>query len=70
VSSTEHLPSSFPKSLGRPYPSKEEESPTAGSARSNQQVSPELAGFIERVVVPALVKRYIAQLSPTGERGE
>jgi len=41
-----------------------------------RKVSPEVEGFIERVVVPALVKRYIRELqqgkqpTPTGSVGE
>jgi len=45
------------------------ESATAASAKSTRQVRPETARFIERVLVPALVKRYIAKLSSTGEQG-
>jgi hypothetical protein len=45
------------------------ESTTAVSAKSTRQVRPETARFIERVLVPALVKRYIAKLSSTGEQG-
>jgi len=41
-----------------------------------RKVCPEVKGFIERVVVPALVKRYIRELeqgkqpNPTGSVGE
>ena len=45
------------------------ESTAAVSARSTRQVRPETARFIERVLVPALVKLYIAKLSSTGEQG-
>jgi len=50
-------------------PTKKRVKSATSSAKSTRQVSPEVAGFIERVVVPALVKRYIAQLSSTGEHG-
>jgi hypothetical protein len=70
VSSKERRSNSFPTDVSHPCPPKAAESVAAGSARSTRQVSAEVAGFIERVVVPALVKRYIAQLSSTGERGE
>jgi hypothetical protein len=46
-------------------PTEERVESATESARSTGQVSPEVAGFIERVVVPALVKRYISQLSST-----
>jgi hypothetical protein len=50
-----------------------ESKPKAGAAR---KVSPEVQGFIERVIVPALVKRYIRELqqgkqpNTTGSIGE
>ena len=45
------------------------ESTAAVSAKSTRQVRPETARFIERVLVPALVKLYIAKLSSTVEQG-
>jgi hypothetical protein len=70
VSSKEDQSKSFPTDVSQGCPPKEAESVAACAAGSTRQASPEVAAFIERVVVPALVKRYIAQLSSTGERGE
>jgi hypothetical protein len=50
-------------------PTRERVESATEAARSTRQVSPEVAGFIERVVVPALVKRYISQLSSSREHG-
>lgn len=68
VSSKEDQLNFFP--VSQPRLAKEAEPAPESSAKSTRQVSPEVALFIERVVVPALVKRYIAQLSPTGEHDE
>jgi hypothetical protein len=65
-SSLPHLPPNrIANSSPSPKATERVESATA-SPRSARQVSPEVAGIIERVLVPALVKRYIAQLSSTG----
>jgi hypothetical protein len=68
VSSKQHQSDKSSTNVSQPRHTKEAPVP-ADSNRSTRQVSPEVAAFIERVVVPALVKRYIAQ-SSTGERGE
>jgi hypothetical protein len=70
VSSQEHPPDLFSTDVTHPSPANELESTTTDSDRAPRPVSPEVAGFIERVVVPALVKRYIAQLGSTGKRDE
>jgi hypothetical protein len=53
-------------------PPKAEESATAAIRleRVTRRVSPEVAEFIDRVVVPALLKRYIGQSNPTGAKNE
>jgi hypothetical protein len=64
-----HLPPNRIASPGPSIATERVESTTAVSAKSTRQVRPETARFIERVLVPALVKQYIAELSATGERG-
>ena len=62
------LPLNRIASLSPSLATEQVESTTAVSAKSTRQVRPETARFIERVLVPALVKQYIAKLSPTGNR--
>jgi hypothetical protein len=50
--------------------SKEEDAFATTITAKSKHVKPEVVQFIERVVVPALVKRYIAQLSASGEQDE
>jgi DNA-binding CsgD family transcriptional regulator len=55
--SSKHQSNSFSTDANKPHTPNETERAPTGSATSTRQVSPEVAGFIERVVVPALVKR-------------
>jgi hypothetical protein len=62
------LPANRIASPDAPLPKERVEAATV-PARSPRQISPQAARFIERVLVPALVKRYIAKLSSMGEQG-
>ncbi|MGA8492645.1 MAG: hypothetical protein WB711_19640 [Terriglobales bacterium] len=62
--------------MGKFSPAKQhgdcEEIANPSTAYGDKKLSPELEGFIDRVLVPCLVKRYIRQLKegkqPTWER--
>ena len=61
-----HLSPDRIASHGPSLPTKRVEAATV-SARSTGRVVPEVAGIIERVLVPALVSKYIAQLTQMGD---
>src|ERR1035441_984517 len=65
-SSLPHLPPNRIASHSPSLPTKRVEAATV-SARSTGRVVPEVAGIIERVLVPALVSKYIAQLISNGK---